>query len=101
LLPQDPNLLFKVSNIGCHIENDLGFAPTGKPRYLKDKYPIRQLRKPDAISRNSSDTFTPIIQLFQKFTFNPDVISNPLKTALIAHKLSTDASPIHNVSSAY
>ncbi|KAK2406894.1 hypothetical protein QL285_042568 [Trifolium repens] len=44
---------------------------------------------------------TPLILLFQKFTFNPDANSNARRTAFNVHKFSTVASLIHNVSSAY
>jgi hypothetical protein len=37
LLPQDPNLFLIESNIGRHVDKDLGLAPTGSPRYLKGK----------------------------------------------------------------
>jgi hypothetical protein len=36
----------------------------------------------------SSSTFTPIKQLFQKLTFNPDINSKPRRIAFIVHKFS-------------
>jgi hypothetical protein len=59
------------------------------------------LRKSHAISMKADDTFTPIKQLLEKFTFNLDAISYPLKIAFNVHKFSTVAFPTHKVSSAY
>jgi hypothetical protein len=40
-------------------------------------------------------------QLFEKFTFRPEVNSKPLSIAFKVHRLSIEASPMHRVSSAY
>ncbi|KAK2454401.1 hypothetical protein QL285_001965 [Trifolium repens] len=101
LLPQEPSLFLIESNIGAHVEEIRGFAPTGRPKYLKGKVPILQLRKSEAIEIKSFETFTPIRQLFQKLTLKPETNSKPLRTALSAHKFSTEGSPMHKVSSAY
>jgi hypothetical protein len=88
-------------NIGSQVEIFRGFAPTGSPRYLNGIEPLRQFRKFVAIERKSSDTLTPIMQLFEKFTFKPDAISKPRSIAFKDHKFSILASPIQRVSSAY
>jgi hypothetical protein len=87
LLPQEPSLLFIESTIGFQVDDRRGLAPTGSPRYLNGILPNRQFKKSEAITRKSFVTLTPTRQLFQKLTFNPEAISNPLKMALIAHKL--------------
>jgi hypothetical protein len=101
LFPHDPSLLRTTFIIGSQVDNFLGLAPTGRPRYLKGTVPTLQLRKFEAIPRKSFDTFMPITQLFQKLTFKPETISKPLSTAFKIHKLSTVASPMQRVSSAY
>jgi hypothetical protein len=101
LLPQEPSLFLIESNIGAQVEESLGFAPTGRPKYLKGKVPILQFKKSEAIEIKSFETLTPIKQLFQKLTLKPEANSKPLRTALRAHKFSTEGSPMHKVSSAY
>jgi hypothetical protein len=47
------------------------------------------------------ETFIPNNLLLKKFTLSPEISSNHLKIAFIAHRFSTQASPIKRVSSAY
>jgi hypothetical protein len=47
------------------------------------------------------ETFTPIKQLFQKFSLSPKVNSKPRKIAFNVHKFSFEASPVQRVASAY
>jgi hypothetical protein len=64
--------------------------------------PILQLRKVEARVIKSWETFIPIRLLFQKFTLKPETRSKPLiRTAFKDQRLSTEASPMQNVSSAY
>jgi hypothetical protein len=87
--------------MGSHVAKALGLPPTTNPRYLKGVTPIRQLRKSEAIWRKSLEMLMPTRQLLKKFTLRPEVISNPRKIAFKAQRLPIEASPIHNVSSAY
>jgi hypothetical protein len=98
---QENNLLRIFSTIGSQVDILLGWAPTGRPRYVKGTTPHMQFRKLQADSINSLLTFTPIRQLFQNFTFKPEASSKPLKIAFKVQRLSTEASPIQRASSAY
>jgi hypothetical protein len=89
------------SNNGSQVVLLFGFASIGRPRYLNGITPSLQLRNVDVVAIKFDDTLTPINPLFQKFTLSPDVISNPLRIAFRAQRFETEASPMHNVSSAY
>ncbi|MCI80358.1 hypothetical protein A2U01_0101629, partial [Trifolium medium] len=65
----------RAANSGSHVEALLGFALTGRPKYLKGTAPALQLRKDEANRMKLFDTLTPITQLFQKFTLRPDTNS--------------------------
>jgi hypothetical protein len=101
LFLQENNRFLIFSTNGSQVALLFGFAPIGRPRYLNGILSRRQLRKVDAEAINSEETFTPNNPLLKKFTLRPEAISNPLRIAFKAQRFEIDASPIHNVSSAY
>jgi hypothetical protein len=101
LFAQPPNRLRIEAIKGSHVASLRVLAPTGRPKYLKGTPPILQFRKTEARRMKLSETLTPKMLLFQKFTLSPETISKSLKIAFKHHKFSTVASPIHRVSSAY
>jgi hypothetical protein len=87
LFAHNPSLFRSETRRGSQVEARRGFAPTGRPRYLKGRELVLQLRKTDATLKKSGETLTPTKLLFQKFIFSPEHISNPLKIALRDHKI--------------
>jgi hypothetical protein len=45
LFPHEFNLVLISSNIGSHVDNFLGFTPTGIPKYKNGIEPLLQFRK--------------------------------------------------------
>jgi hypothetical protein len=101
LFRQERSRFLRCSKRGTHVEGLLGLAPIGRPRYLNGSDPSLQFRKLQAISKKVDGTLIPIRPLFQKLTLSPEANSKPRRIALSVQRLLTEASPIHNVSSAY
>jgi len=76
LFPQEFNLFVTCSNRGSQVDKLLGFAPIGRPKYLKGKLVSLQPKKLHAISIKSLRTLIPIKPLLRKFTFKPEPFGN-------------------------